>query len=107
MIVINSTVIPGTALTASQAMYVSRPSRIHPAGVNVTMCDGHVRFLSQDINYQIYCLLMTPDGPNCNTPAYVTGPDPAGAGASPLGTFYYPSGTNSYLYQRNTPLDDG
>ena len=39
-----------------------RPSSNHPGGVNVVFCDGHTRFLREDINYLVYCALMTPYG---------------------------------------------
>lgn len=38
----------------------ARPSSPHPQVVNVAFCDGHVRTLSQQINYKVYCLLMAP-----------------------------------------------
>ena len=46
----------------------ARPSSNHPGGFVVTMCDGHARFLSQDIEYRVYVLLMTPDGGNAKDP---------------------------------------
>jgi prepilin-type processing-associated H-X9-DG protein len=46
----------------------ARPSSNHPGGAIVLFCDGHTRFLSQDIDYGVYCLLMTPDGRECNAP---------------------------------------
>ena len=42
--------------------YFARPSSQHIGGVVATFCDGGVRFLSDRIDYLIYCLLMTPDG---------------------------------------------
>jgi len=38
------------------------PSSLHPGGVNVSYCDGHVGFLSSDINGLVYASLMTPSG---------------------------------------------
>lgn len=38
----------------------SRPSSAHPGGVNVMFCDGHNRFISEDIQYNVYTQLMTP-----------------------------------------------
>jgi len=35
----------------------------HPGGVNATFCDNSQKFLSENINYGVYCLLMTPNGP--------------------------------------------
>ena len=39
-----------------------RPSSFHPGGVVVTFADGHVRFISDQIGYTVYVLLMTPNG---------------------------------------------
>jgi prepilin-type N-terminal cleavage/methylation domain-containing protein/prepilin-type processing-associated H-X9-DG protein len=38
------------------------PSSLHPGGVNVGWCDGHVGFLSGDINSLVYASLLTPSG---------------------------------------------
>ena len=40
----------------------SRPSSNHGNGVNVAFCDGHSRFLRDDIEYRVYVQLMTPNG---------------------------------------------
>ncbi|HEX7446825.1 MAG TPA: DUF1559 domain-containing protein [Pirellulales bacterium] len=37
----------------------ARPSSRHPNGVNMLYCDGHSRFVSQSIDYGVYCLLMS------------------------------------------------
>ena len=42
----------------------ARPSSFHPGGVIATFCDGHTQFVSEDIDYLVYQLLMTPDGAN-------------------------------------------
>ncbi|MBI3839646.1 MAG: DUF1559 domain-containing protein, partial [Planctomycetia bacterium] len=47
------------------------PSSKHPGGFLVTMCDGHTTFLSQDLNYRVYCLLMAPDNRNAKWPGQV------------------------------------
>jgi prepilin-type processing-associated H-X9-DG protein len=39
-----------------------RPSSKHPGGVNILFCDGHSRFLADDIDYKVYKQFMTPDG---------------------------------------------
>jgi prepilin-type processing-associated H-X9-DG protein len=39
-----------------------RPSSNHPGGVNVAFCGGNVRFLAEDIDYDVYKQLMTPNG---------------------------------------------
>jgi prepilin-type N-terminal cleavage/methylation domain-containing protein/prepilin-type processing-associated H-X9-DG protein len=38
------------------------PSSYHPRGVNTVYCDGHVKFLSDQVSYQVYALQMTPNG---------------------------------------------
>lgn len=38
----------------------ARPSSRHPGGVNATFADGHCQFLSEGINYEVYCKLMAP-----------------------------------------------
>jgi hypothetical protein len=42
--------------------YYSRPSSFHRGGFVATFCDGHTRFLSEDIDYVVYCLLLSPNG---------------------------------------------
>jgi prepilin-type N-terminal cleavage/methylation domain-containing protein/prepilin-type processing-associated H-X9-DG protein len=42
----------------------ARPSANHPGGVNVTFCDARVQFLRQDIDYLVYCLLLSTNGKN-------------------------------------------
>jgi len=74
--------------------YYARPSSRHPQGVNVLFCDGHSRFLSQELDYGVFSLIMTPNGQNCNTPSYI------------LPTAVLPSSSNNYLYLRTTPLSD-
>ncbi len=47
--------------------YAARPSSNHPGGVIVAFVGGNTRFLREDIDYPVYCLLMTSDGANaCN-----------------------------------------
>ena len=45
-----------------------RPSSTHPGGFLVTMCDGHSQFMSDDIEYRVYCLLMAPDSAGAKYP---------------------------------------
>jgi len=49
--------------------YSARPSSVHPNGVNVVFCDGHAVFMSDKIDYYVYCLLMTPRGKDLRDPA--------------------------------------
>lgn len=89
--------------------YYVHPASNHPTGVNAAFCDGHTRFLSQDIDYTVFCLLMTPWGKFCNTPGTVGGLDGAGGTPTanpPLGASgYYPGGQN-YGVLRNRPVDE-
>jgi len=45
-----------------------RPSSAHIAGFIASFCDGGVRFLSEDIEYRVYGLIMTPRGTNSKDP---------------------------------------
>ena len=45
-----------------------RPSSFHPGGVNVVYCDTHLQFISQDVNYYVYCLLMSSNGRQVTQP---------------------------------------
>jgi prepilin-type N-terminal cleavage/methylation domain-containing protein/prepilin-type processing-associated H-X9-DG protein len=38
------------------------PNANHPGGVNIVMCDGSARFLSDDLDLNIYAQLITPSG---------------------------------------------
>ena len=38
------------------------PNSNHPGGVNMVLCDGSARFLSQDIDLNVYAQLMSPAG---------------------------------------------
>jgi prepilin-type N-terminal cleavage/methylation domain-containing protein/prepilin-type processing-associated H-X9-DG protein len=55
---------PGMAADITYA----RPSNFHPGGVNVSFCDGHVQFLSENIDYLTYTLLMTSNGAGARKP---------------------------------------
>jgi len=41
---------------------LARPSSYHTNGVNMVFADGHVQFVNENINYNVYRQLMTPDG---------------------------------------------
>ncbi|HEY4311038.1 MAG TPA: DUF1559 domain-containing protein [Pirellulales bacterium] len=60
--------LPQTEVGYATDMYYARPSSNHPGIVVVAFADGHVQTLSENINYTVYCLLMTPDGAKCNPP---------------------------------------
>ena len=55
----------------------ARPSSRHPGGVNVLFCDAHTQFLSQNIDYKVYCLLMSSDGPEVRPPGAMQAPNTA------------------------------
>lgn len=38
------------------------PSSLHPGGVNAVYCDGHVGFLSSEVDGTVYARIMTPTG---------------------------------------------
>jgi prepilin-type N-terminal cleavage/methylation domain-containing protein/prepilin-type processing-associated H-X9-DG protein len=44
------------------------PSSWHPDGVNAIYCDGHLSFLSQDIDGAVYASLVTPQGSRVQGP---------------------------------------
>jgi prepilin-type N-terminal cleavage/methylation domain-containing protein len=41
-----------------------RPYSNHSGGFFVTFCDASTRFVSEDVQYRVYCLLMAPDSNN-------------------------------------------
>jgi len=45
-----------------------RPSSMHPGGVNILFCDGHVEFQADDVDYLVYQHLMTPDSKKAGLP---------------------------------------
>jgi len=55
-------------------MSYARPGAYHPNGANVAFCDTHVRFITQDINYGVWALLMTPRGRQARFPGNPTDP---------------------------------
>ncbi len=67
-------------LTISHA----RPSSNHSGGVNVIFCDGHSQFLREDIDYDVYARLMTPDGKNAMEAGTDKKVDPATKQTTPL-----------------------
>ncbi len=48
----------------SPSIALARPSSRHPGGVVATFADGHQVFLRQDMDYQVFRHIMTPDGKN-------------------------------------------
>ena len=51
-----------------QDLKFARPSSRHPGGAVATFCDGHAQFLREDIDYQVYQHLMTPDSKAAGVP---------------------------------------
>ncbi|HEX7379611.1 MAG TPA: H-X9-DG-CTERM domain-containing protein, partial [Pirellulales bacterium] len=79
--------------TMGSSMYYpytnARPSSNHPSGVNMMFCDGHSRFVSQDIDYAVYCLLMSSYGQQVMPPGQMSAP-----------------GTTVWNYLRNSVVDE-
>jgi prepilin-type N-terminal cleavage/methylation domain-containing protein len=57
-----------------QANYAARPASNHPGIVIVTFAGGATKPLREDIDYPIYCLLMTPNGANSPTRSHDSTP---------------------------------
>lgn len=97
--------INGQASSASVNYdYFLHPASAHTGGVNISFCDGHVRYLADTIDYGVYCLVMTPNGTICNTPSTVGGLDGAGGTPTvPAATWYT---TSNYAYLRTALVDD-
>ena len=56
-----SKVYPNPVVTSVGGLAYARPSSNHPGGVNAFFCDGHGRFIAEDIGYNVYTQLMTPN----------------------------------------------
>jgi prepilin-type processing-associated H-X9-DG protein len=54
----------------------ARPSSFHPGGFMMCMVDGSVKFVNQNVEYPVYCKLMSHNGKKCRTPGYATEPAP-------------------------------
>jgi prepilin-type N-terminal cleavage/methylation domain-containing protein/prepilin-type processing-associated H-X9-DG protein len=52
-----------------------RPASNHSGGFHVSYCDGHTQFMSEDIEYRVYCLLMSPDSQNAKLRPTSANPD--------------------------------
>ena len=105
---INSSQASRAAANGYAINYTMAPSSNHPSGVNVAFCDSHIRFLNQEIDYMVFCQLMTPNGQMCNTPGMPgNAMDTPGTGSvANLVQYYYPSGQNSYGILRTTPINE-
>jgi prepilin-type processing-associated H-X9-DG protein len=60
--------INGPKVNVTTPYDTARPSSTHPGGVNMVFTDGHGQFVRQDIDYTVYCALMTPKGANAMNP---------------------------------------
>lgn len=49
----------------------ARPSAFHSGGVNMAFCDGKVRFVSDSMDYYVYCLLMSSNGAKVKMPGSI------------------------------------
>lgn len=55
----------------------ARPSSFHPGGVVAVFCDARGEFINEQIDYLVYCQLMTPRG-ELSRPAGISGLDASG-----------------------------
>lgn len=55
-------------LSESKDLNHVRPSSGHPGGVVASFADGRAQFISEDIDYLVYALIMTPDGARARMP---------------------------------------
>lgn len=87
---INSPSDSGASGSAYYPYTNARPSSRHPEGVNMLLCDGHARFISQAIDYRVYCLLMSSYGKQVMPPGAMSAPN-----------------TPVWNYLRQAVVDDG
>jgi prepilin-type N-terminal cleavage/methylation domain-containing protein len=68
----SDTTVPVTSpsIPTSNSNFAARPASSHPGGVIVAFAGGNTRFVRDDIDYTIYCLLMTPNGAYATTNSY-------------------------------------
>jgi prepilin-type processing-associated H-X9-DG protein len=58
-----------TIPAASVEQYAGRPLSNHSGGFNVAYCDGRAQFMSEDIEYRVYCILLSTDIQNARNSA--------------------------------------
>ncbi len=95
---------PGSNGTAGNNMtdYANaRPSSRHPGGFLVTFCGGNTQFMSEDIEYRVYCLVMAPDNTNASDP---NGTYPPGQAMAYPGAWYRGGTANQMIPL--TPVTD-
>jgi prepilin-type N-terminal cleavage/methylation domain-containing protein/prepilin-type processing-associated H-X9-DG protein len=54
--------------SSPQGSIFARPSSYHPNGVNMVFCDSHLKFVSDQIDYYVYCMLMSSYGQRVRKP---------------------------------------
>ena len=64
----DGTDIFGLLMNNANAQFLARPSSAHNSGVNMGFADGSSRFVSDSIDYRVYCALMTPRGKSSDVP---------------------------------------
>ncbi len=62
--------VTSPSIPTTNSNYAARPASSHPGGVIMAFAAGNTRFVRDDIDYTIYCLLMTPDGAHATTNSY-------------------------------------
>ena len=60
--------VSSTGGNVDEQFRFARPASFHRGGVVVAFCDGHTRFISDETDYLVYALLMTPDGRETRQP---------------------------------------
>jgi len=58
-------------MATHEATPFARPSSSHSGGFVMTFCDGHVRFIDENMEYTVYARLMTPHGHGARPPGTV------------------------------------
>ena len=56
-----------TSPPSANSNFAARPSSAHPGGVIVVFAGVNTRFVKEDIDYRVYCLLMTTNGEKVGT----------------------------------------
>ena len=91
--------------SVDKTMYQARPASNHPGGVVVTFADASNKFLREDIDYDVYQLLMTSDGANACSAASLYGKVPNNWNQAT--TTNNDGKTPPHSWQKYVPLDEG
>jgi prepilin-type processing-associated H-X9-DG protein len=82
--------------------FYGRPFSEHSgSGFHIAFADGRVQFMTSDIEYRIYCLLMSPDSTNAKYTSGTNQQAPAFTSYSPGSPIFYPK--NWYQYPNSLP----